>query len=349
MAFPPLTPAPVFAWSMMRCIFAFEICLIHICSPVWGTPQQGWMAETVFMSITRTGTVGFMMLAGAILIARTSGTVSGYLSYRLRRWLPMLLIAQLIYFSLGFWIGSETFDDFGWFAVFEPAWYHLWFFYALGAIYIMVIMMRVYAAWAARLSGRRQYAALWLPVVAMLAGLSWSTLINGGGWGDLRPLNLVIYFGYAWTGYVLMVAFPRGAPSGWCMLIAGGSAAALATALASEAAGVPVPNYFHRCTLFIAVAAMGQFLLLLQANKVAWRPVTIHRVNRLARLTLGIFVIHPLVIAVLRWPYDWALVESIEWISLPIAAVVLFGISGTLSWISLRLSDRVRLVPVRST
>jgi len=69
------------AWSLMRCVFAFEICLIHLCSAVWSQPQDGWMAETVFMSITRTGTVGFMMLAGAILIGRGLGSTGSYLSH----------------------------------------------------------------------------------------------------------------------------------------------------------------------------------------------------------------------------------------------------------------------------
>ncbi len=335
----------VVAWSLMRCVFAFEICLIHVCTPIWLYPEPGSMAGTIFISVTRTGTVGFMMLAGAILIARTTADPATYLSARLRRWLPTLAIAQVLYLMAGIWYApapSSPMESFTWTDVFRPAWYHLWFFYALAVIYVMVLPMRRYAAWAGTLPRRGRLLALWLPVGLMLAGLGWSTLMRGGFWGDLRPENLLIYCGYAWTGYVLAETFPRGAPSGWWMLVAGVAAAALATTLASDAAGEPVRAYFHRCTLFIAVAAIGQFVLLLRANTAQWRPATVLRVNNLSRLTLGIFIVHPLVIAVARWPHDWAKVGSVEWVSLPVAAVVLFVLSGLFTWLSLRMAGLLR-------
>jgi len=94
------------AWSLMRCVFAFEICLIHLCSRAWFQPEEGWIAETIFISITRTGTAGFMMLAGAILIGRGLGSVSNYFAHRLRLWLPVLALAQLIYIGLDLWSGG---------------------------------------------------------------------------------------------------------------------------------------------------------------------------------------------------------------------------------------------------
>jgi surface polysaccharide O-acyltransferase-like enzyme len=330
------------AWSLMRCVFAFEICLIHLCSAVWYQPQDGWMAETVFMSITRTGTVGFMMLAGAILIGRGLGSTGSYLSHRFRRWMPAILTAQALYIAYAIWMGVESFEDLTWMRAVRPAWYHIWFFYALAMIYLMVVPMRAYDAWTQTLPPLGRRIALWAPVAGLLIGLAWLTLWRGGTWGDLQPLNLLIYFGYAWTGHVLAVTFPRGAPRGWWLFLAGVFAAALATTLASAAAGKPVPHYFHRCTLFVAVATMGQFMLLMQAQAATWSAATTARINRVGRLTLGIFVVHPLVIAVSGWPHPWALVDSMEWVSMPLAAVALFAVSGTITWLALKLVSVMR-------
>ena len=336
----PMQPNP--AWSLMRCVFAFEICMIHLCSAVWTQPQEGWMAETVFMSVTRTGTVGFMMLAGAILVGRRLGSTGSYLSHRFRRWMPSILTAQALYIAYATWVGVESFNDLTWMSTLEPAWYHIWFFYALAMIYVMIVPMRAYDGWTQTLPPASRRFALWAPVAGLLMVLTWLTFWRGGTWGDLQPLNLLVYFGYAWTGHVLAVSFPRGAPRGWWLFAAGVAAAALATTLATVAAGKPVPHYFHRCTLFIAVAAMGQFMMLMQAQSATWSATTTDRINRVGRLTLGIFVVHPLLIAMSGWPHPWALADSMEWVSMPLAGVVLFAVSGTITWLTLKIVALMR-------
>ncbi len=331
----PAKPPPNPAWSLMRCVFAFEICLIHLCSLLWFRPEEGWMAETIFMSAARTGTVGFMMLAGAILVGRGHFPVGDYLAARLRRWLPMLVLAQGLYLGLDLLVGEETLASLSWTDMVEPAWYHLWFFYALGVVYLMVVPMRWYAAQAARLSPGYRRTALWAPVAALAAGLAWVTA-SGGFWGDLRPLNLLIYCGYAWTGHVLATTFPTGTPWAGRLMLLGVGGATMATILATESAGVPVAAYFHRCSAFVAIAAAGQFLLLLRANTLAWSARTTTRLNALARLTLGIFVVHPLLIALGGWPPDWVVAGAREWFTLPVAAATLFAASGLVTWTTLR-------------
>lgn len=333
-------PNPV--WSLMRCVFAFEICLIHLCTSSWREIQPGWMAETAFISLTRAGTVGFMMLSGAILIGRGPGTVGSYLAHRMRRWFPGIIAAQGLYMAYGLWSDGASRFGLTWFDVLEPAWYHVWFFYALALIYFVVVPMRHYAAWAEALAPAPRLAARWVPVALLVSALGWVTVVHGGFWGDLRPVNLIVYCGYAWVGHVLAVTFPRGAPSGWLLFATGALAATVATLLATEAAGQPVPYYFHRCSLFIAVAATGQFLVLLRARDLRWEPRAVERVNHIARLTLGIFVVHPLIIALTGWPHPWALAESFEWVSMPLAAVALFGLSGLVTWLALAAADALR-------
>jgi surface polysaccharide O-acyltransferase-like enzyme len=332
------------AWSLMRCVFAFEICLIHVCTSAWREIQPGWAAETLFISITRTGTIGFMMLTGAILIGRGPGNVGDYLYHRFSRWLPGLIAAQAIYIGYSLWYGLGSIEKLTWLKALEPAWYHVWFFYALVTIYVAVVPMRRYAAWAGSLPQAHGRVALWGPVAVFLAALGWGTLVAGGFWGDLRPVNLLVYCGYVWTGHVLAVSFPRGTAAGWWLLAAGVATATLATVWATENAGVPIPHFFHRCTIFIAIAAIGQFMVLLQARDVAWEASQVERLNRLSRLTLGVFVVHPLIIALAGWPHPWALVASAEWITLPLAALVLFGISSLVTWIAFSVMDALRKI-----
>lgn len=318
----------------MRCVFAFEICLIHLCSLIWSVPQDGWLAQTLFMSVARTGTVGFLMLAGAILVRRTPGKTQAYLSTRLRRWLPLLMLVQLFYGGFSLYTGAEPPDDITWSDAVKPAWYHIWFFYALGLVYIVVVPMRWYANWANHLPPAAKQTALWLPVVLLLAGMGWLTAL-GGFWGDLRPLNLLIYCGYAWTGHVLALTFPKGTAWAGRLMLAGVAGAALATILASDAAGAPVASYFHRCSAFIAIAAIGQFLLLMRLDIRGWSKPAVGRVHAIARLTLGIFVVHPMLIVLGGWPLDWMLTDHLDWLTLPIAALALFAVSAVVTSIFL--------------
>lgn len=345
---PAATPTLNPAWSLMRCVFAFEICLIHLCSLSWYRPQDGWMAETLFMSAARTGTIGFMMLAGAILVGRSAGGIGDYLAHRLRRWLPALAVAQVVYIALDLWSGGATLDSLRMSDALEPAWYHIWFFYALGFVYLAVVPMRWYAGWAAALAPLPRLAAIWAPVALLMGVLGFATLLRGGFWGDLRAVNLLAYAGYAWTGYALAATFPRGSSFGWWMVLGGVSAAAVTTAIASEAAGVPVASYFHRCSAFVAVAAMGQFLLLLRVATQDWREATLERLHGVARLTLGIFVVHPLIIALAGWPQPWALADHAEWVTMPVAAVVLFALSGLVTWLVLATLEALRRPAARA-
>lgn len=328
-------PLPNPAWSLLRCVFALQICLVHLASPVWNRMEEGWIGDTAFMALARTGTLGFMMLAGAILIARAQEQAGPYLLHRLRRWLPMLLFAQLLYLALALWLEGETPASLGWSDLIEPAWYHIWFFYALGLIYLVVVPMRAYAAWAENLGGAARLAAIWAPVAALFAGLAVFTAVFGF-WGDLRPVNLVVYCGFAWTGYALATSFPKGTLWGAPLLLAGVAGATLATAAATEAAGVPVKAYFHRCSIFVALAACGQFLLLLRAGAIGWSRAATGRVNALAALTLGIFVVHPLLIALAGWPPGWAAEGWHKLATLPAAAALLFTASAALTWLWLR-------------
>jgi surface polysaccharide O-acyltransferase-like enzyme len=342
LALPVLNPA----WSLMRCVFALEICLVHLVSPVWNQLEEGWIADTVFMSVARTGTIGFIMLAGAILIGRGPGSVGQYLGDRLRRWLPLLVMAQLLYLALTLWIERRSLGSLGWSDLLEPAWYHMWFFYALGPIYAVVVPMRWYAAWADGLGGTARMVALWAPVAGLFAGSAWITAVYGL-WGDLRPINVLIYCGFAWTGHVLATTFPNGVSWASRLMLLGVGGAALVSVLVIEAAGEPVSAYFHRCSIFVALAASGQFLLLLRAGQASWSSVTTRRMHAVARLTLGIFVIHPLLIVLAGWPPAWATAGWHKWLSMPAAAVGLFVLSGVVTWLWLQGTATLQRALVR--
>lgn len=330
----------------MRCVFAYEICLVHLSAMVWYAPQGAKLAETLLVSLARTGTVGFLMLAGATLIHRPPGRATDYLAARFRRWLPMLVAAQLIYLAFSLLTGAKTPAILSPLDAITPAWIHIWFFYALGAVYIVVIPMRHYAAWTTNLSPRNRMAALWLPVLLLFGGSGWVTAL-GGFWGDLRPLNMLVYCGYAWTGYVLTASFPNGLRWAGALMLFGVCGAALTTVAASDAA--PVSTYFHRCSFFVAIAATGQFLLLLRANAAAWTTAMVGRVHRLARLTLGIFIVHPMLIVLAGWPGSWtphwALLGRLGWLTLPLVAAALFAVSALITWLVLHAHATLRRRP----
>lgn len=322
--------SPSLAWSLMRCLFAFEICFMHVSIPPWRVMEPGWIAETFYMSATRSGTVGFMMLAGAILIGQGQMPAGRYLAHRFGKFLPAALFAQLLYWALAVALAQRSLADLTWTTALEPAWGHLWFFHALAVIYIAVIPARWYVAWVERLGPRAKTFALWSPIAALLTAQAIVTWMYGF-WGYLNPINLAVYCGYAWVGYVLAARFPAGLPgAGWVMLLAV-IAATGATAMVSQAQGVPDSRYFHRSAVLIAVASIAQFLLVLRIASRGFRPAVEARVHALARLTLGIYIIHPMFIELGNWTPGWALAGHLEWLSLPLSATLLFILSAAVT------------------
>ncbi len=320
-------------WSLMRCVFAFEICLVHLILPVWFALPPEWDAPGTILPFARAGTLGFLMLAGALLVARADETVANYLPKRIGVWLRNTAIVYGIYAFYAALVGGISDID----ALINNIaglTGHLWFFWALGAVYLAVIPMRHLVRRLRPLPETARCALMVASVAAFFIGLSAITL-RGGAWGNnLAPLKIAIYCGHAWTGYVVWRLMPRGSWKGVALIGIGMAVAILATLDISREAGRNLTYHNHRATLLIGLIALGQLLVILRLAQYLRRGWLSNSLERVSRLTLGIYAVHPLLIHLSGWQLWWAEVPLPLFLLLPLGGLALMAASGTAVWLA---------------
>ena len=329
------TPAPQsakqFCWDLLRCFCAFEICLVHVTLPAWFTMDTAWNAGSVYIAIARAGTIGFLMLAGALLVPRANEPLHRYIPHRLRTWLQNIAGAYAIYIAYILLTRHAETDSPTLLALVNRHAGHLWFFWAIGTAYVAVIAMR----WAVRrlhtLPPRTQTAVLLASVALFYAGLAALTA-NGGTYGNLSPHLLLIYCGHVWTGYVISRLVPQGSWLGLIPVVLGVAAAVLATQAISTEAGRNITYLNHRATLFIGLVAAGQVLLVLRIGHAIAQTKLAPPITSLARYTIGIFIIHPAVITASGWVHAWPTLGLPPALLLPLAAAALMAASLAIGW-----------------
>ena len=205
--------------------------------------------------------------------------------------------------------------------------------------------MQWYARQAETVLGRGRVVALALPLVPPVAMMI-TMAFRGGAWGDLTLANLVIYCGYAWTGYLLARHPAKTCWPGAVLVVLGIAATILTTIILSEATGIPERRFMHRCWLGIGCLAVGQFMLLQQLDRRITAPAIRARIARLGKLTLGVFIIHPLLLTVLGWPHAWIAHRPSAWIDLPLAGIALFAASALIVSAYFGLAAHLPFVPV---
>ena len=318
-------------WDLLRCICAFEICLVHVTLPAWFTMDTAWNAGSVSIALARAGTIGFLMLAGALLVPRSDEMLRRYVPYRLRAWLQNIVIAYAIYLVFGLLIHDGEPGSLTLFTLVNLHTGHFWFFWAIGIAYIAVIAMR----WAVRrlrpLPERTQTALLLGSVAVFFAGLAVVTA-NGGTYGKLTPLLLLIYCGHVWTGYVLGRVFPRGSWFGLALIALGVAAAVLGTQAISTEAGHNVTYLNHRGTLFIGLVAFGQVLLILRIGRAISHARLKTAIANLSRYTIGIFIIHPMLLEISDWDEWWDATGLPITLLFPLAGAALMAASLVVVW-----------------
>lgn len=338
---------------LIRCVCALLICVTHAATPLWfgfgdtGQPEGILVPATIYMLFSKTGTAGFILLAGVLLIPRTREAVGPYLTKRLHRWLPAILFAQALYLGWQLATGTLSLETLSWTDLVEPASTHLWFFYAMGVIYLAVVPMRWYVRQTDTMDGTVRLVALALPTL-LTVGAMVIMALRGGAWGYLTPVNLLIYCGYAWTGYLLVRNPPRTPWLGIFLVVIGVVGTIVITIVISEATGELEKQFIHRNSLGMAALAIGQFLLLQRLDHAITAPAWRARITRLSDLTLGIFTIHPLLMALAGGPER--LIVQLDpawfWIALPAYGVALFVASAVVVWGWFRLAVHLPLVPM---
>jgi surface polysaccharide O-acyltransferase-like enzyme len=300
------TYTPWVSWAKVVAIVG--IVGIHVCGHLvleWGRVDATvWHFGNLMDSLGRFGVPLFVMVSGAMLLPVRSDSLRTFYGRRATRIAVPLVVWTFFYLWFDAWtVGREvtayTFvQGFLW----GRPYYHLYFLYVVAGLYLVTPFLRVFVAGASR---RLVLVASVVCLVLAYADKLQHTFMGGGGFNAFS--YFVPWIGYYLLGYVVagvsLSRWPRRRVLGWSLaaFVFGVVFTAVGTWLLfgwlGPQLGRLLYDYFAPGVLVSAVAAavflrswLGDARPVGGAPDPAPAPVG----WRLADLTLGVFLLHPL-------------------------------------------------------
>ncbi|MBD3241964.1 MAG: acyltransferase family protein [Chitinivibrionales bacterium] len=328
--------------DVLKIAAVFGVVLIHSAAPLLvGYERDGaaaWWAGNLYDSLVRWCIPVFVMLSGTFLIERTSryGTVQ-FLRRRFGRILLPFLIWSVIYLLWRVHANGENIPASAFPAqiLAGPVYYHLWFIYMLFGLYLLAPILGAYTSTASR-NNLVYFLVLWaifgsvLPTIEPFVGI---TLFPPKG----TPYAVFKYVGYFLLGHLLrdsLLSAPKRSVFaalffvGFCLTAVG--TYYLSIVRNGGSFDSLLYEYYSLNVLLMAVAVY------LVGKSVEPPPVLRrleHRtgiVRLIAACVPGIYLVHAMVIAVLRRGMVGVVLGPTSFhplLAVPFFALVVFSVS----------------------
>jgi len=303
----------------LRVIAAYAVVWLHVSVwVVYGEPSvesSGWWAGNLIDSFTRWSVPLFVMISGGLLLsAPPSHSPLDFWRKRLKRLLPALIFWTLVYFTFRRFLEPP----FGWEDALKSllkgnAYYHTWYLYMLvGLTFITPYLQQL----VARISRR---SLLYLIIGSFL--IAAAEFAYGGRIMTFLP-SFLPFIGYFLAGhYLINTSYIPKKRIFIPLIILCGLLIALATGAllpSRDVQAYDVTYSYHN--LAVVVMSLSIFLLSIKA------PARTGFWQRVAPLTLGVYVIHPLWIWALgRLGIDGFWVHPM--LGIPVTATLVFILS----------------------
>lgn len=294
--------------DLARVISIFFVIIIHSASPLynnWALPLSQWMAGNIYNSIARVSVPLLFMISGYLLLNRQESIRSFYVRRMQKVVVPLLAwsVIYLVWSNHGYanftFINALKAITFA--ILTGPAHYHLWFVYALLAIYLFVPILRTFIR-AADESMLWYFALIWFifgPLLDYVGQrfLNFTIAINLGFFTE--------YIGYFYLGFMIgRMNFSRRVSN-----LAGLVYAALtvytiyATYSGSVIKGGYFDFYLNYLRLNIVLMTVGAFVWLKYVGenlneRLGEKFAQVMR--HLSGTTFGIYLIHVMILTLLK-------------------------------------------------
>ena len=286
--------------SLLKLLAAFAVVVVHTAMlrvAQGDTQHLGWWLANIADAAGHIGSATFALVAGAVLLGRPAEQAPGaFVLGRMRRLLPAVLVWSAVYFAWRAWgegqplSGQRMLRD----VVLGMPMYHLWFLFMMLAMYCVLPALRH------AVLGLQQHPRNWPHVLWVLALLTWVVnalqawqQVGHSSFVALVPL-FVIYF---LAGYYLL-RYPLGWSSRQLVLLGG-----VCVVVMALGTGWLYPRwqdwalmlfYSNRSPWAMGLALCVFVLMLRHAPQQV--PPWVHG---LGAVTLGVYAMHPLVMALL--------------------------------------------------
>jgi surface polysaccharide O-acyltransferase-like enzyme len=328
------------AWlDAARLVATFAVVILHTSSSVVSSSDTGssaWWAANVYDSGTRWCVPVFVMISGALLLdeRRRVGLATFYRRRSARIVAPLVFWAGIFTLWKAHLAHSDG-HDFSWrVALIDVAsgkpYYHLWFLYMLLCLYLVTPLIQVLVRGLSRGKLLGLVIALFaLSAAAQLLGFTERA-------ETIWFLWFLPFLSYFVCGHLVMTTAGEGGRlTAGAVFVLAAVATAIAYFLAARAHGVRenivIHDYLGVTVIPMALAVMW----LLKGVRIPREKAG--QLETLAGLTLGVYVMHPVYVDLIR--LHWPLASRLPLVSVPVVAFLIFACT-------LALTALVKRVPV---
>ena len=289
------------SFDVIRVSACLAVVLLHLAATTVMQPEQlgtiSWHMANFIDSAMRWAVPVFVMLSGALLLDEKKQTSPReFWTRRMNRLLPALLFWSAVYLAWRafFWHQPLTLNTIALDLIAGRPYIHLYFLFLIAGLYLVTPFL----ATAASSLESKQLGQAIVVMAALALGANMVDFLATSAFTLFVP-----YIAYYFAGlYCVRVLANRPAPYG--MVLAGAILiTTLFTALSVSVNGLESrwSFYFYEdLSPTIMVMAVTVFMVLLRASLL---PVVHSAAQRLAPLTLGVYVAHPIIVELLRHAY----------------------------------------------
>ncbi len=145
----------VFFMDYLRAIAIIGVLVIHAAAPYASLYQKAefsmWEAGIIYNSLARWCVPVFFMISGALLLGRKEESLKDFFTKRANKILIPFLFWSIFYYLwrvLAIYKSAPSFIEFRDLFLNATIYYHLWYFYALIALYLLIPMFNVFCRYA---------------------------------------------------------------------------------------------------------------------------------------------------------------------------------------------------------
>ena len=291
-----------------------------------------WNSAALINSATRWCVPVFVMISGALLLQRPIEHPGTFLARRFDK----ILIPLLVWSPAYLWWRARYYDE-----AFTPTgiakeilsgmpYYHLYFLFLIAGLYIFTPAI---AAALSKLSKRS--AVAYASTILLIAFFT----MTYQGIGSNAFTLFVPYVGYFALGALLSSTRVKVGLVAAIFALAVATAA-ISTSLIVGKSGVNGPWSLYFLAYFSPTVIAMAICVFLLFNSLSFPPRIVRYCQLVSPLTLGIYLIHPMVIEQLRWFY-MASAKSLLWpiLDVPVTFTLAVVIAGSIAAI-------IRAIPV---
>ncbi|MGM9946347.1 MAG: acyltransferase [Lysinibacillus sp.] len=298
----------IYYMDYLRTIAIIGVLSIHAAAP-YATMYQKidfsmWEAGIIYNSLSRWCVPIFFMISGALLLGKKEESLKEFFSKRANKILIPFVFWSVIYYLWRVWYiykSAASFTEFKQLFLNANVYYHLWYFYALIGIYLLVPMFNVFCRYASQ-----QIVGYTVAMYLLFFGVF-------RYYSFLVPNKLVNYFPLTEFIGIILLGFYLGkfdqSKRMRIIIYIAGIIGAIATILrtnaltidqgqfSSYAFGYATPNVL---AMSIALFVFFKYFIMKRQQNEQFAPSKL--LQRISFTSFGIYLVHPMLLDVIR-PY----------------------------------------------